>query len=126
MVRPSEHRRSHGLARRGFTVVEVLVALIVVAAGLLGVAGASALALRASNAAMREQAAVSRARSRLALIEAGGCGSAVSGERHLATGLVDRWNVGPLGHGVRLVDVSAEWEDTGRRRTLTLRSALLC
>jgi hypothetical protein len=27
---------------------------------------------------------------------------------------------------VRLVDVSADWDDTGRRRTLTLRSALLC
>jgi type IV pilus assembly protein PilV len=126
MVHPAARHGSPHLARRGFTVVEVLVALIVVAVGLLGVAGASAIALRASHAAMREQSAVSRARSRLALIESGGCGIAVSGERQVGTGLMDRWTVGPLVNGVRLAEVSSDWDDTGRRRTVTLRSALLC
>src|SRR6476661_1454215 len=56
--------------RRAFTVVEVLVALVVVTVGLLGVAGASAMALRASNAALRERAAITRARTRLALLGA--------------------------------------------------------
>lgn len=126
MLLPAGRHRPDRIARRGFTVVEVLVALMVVGVGLLGVAGTSAIALRASNAAMREQSAVSRARSRLALLEAGGCGSAASGERHLAAGLVDRWVVGPVVNGGRLVDVSADWDDTGRRRTVMLRSALLC
>jgi len=113
-------------SRRGFTVVEVLVALVVVAVGLLGVAGASATALRASSAAVRERSAVARANTRLALLYAGGCANAASGERQVGAGLTDRWTVGTITNGVRMVDVSAEWNDVGQRRSVLLRSALLC
>ena len=126
MVHSAERRGARRPERRGFTVVEVLVALIVIAVGLLGVAGTAAIALRSASAATREQSAVSRARTALALLESAGCSSAASGERHLPSGLLDRWTVGPLTNRVRLVDVSTDWDDTGRRRTLTLRSALLC
>lgn len=126
MISPVGARSSRSAPRRGFTLVEVLVALVVVAVGLLGVAGSSAIALRAANAAVREQAAVSRARTRLALIESAGCVGAASGEHRVAAGLSDKWSVGPLANGARLVDVSADWDDVGRRRTVTLRSALLC
>ena len=120
-------RKPHRLPRRsGFTVVEVLVALIVVATGLLGVAGASALALRASSAALRERAATTRARTRLAILDAAGCASAADGELPLGTGLTDRWTIGSPANGARMVEVRAEWDDVGRRRTLVLRSALLC
>lgn len=114
------------VGRRGFTVVEVLVALIVVAVGLLGVAGASVTALRASSAALRERAAVTRARSRLALLEAAGCAAAADGMRALGMGLEDRWSVGAVVNGTRMVEVTAQWDDTGRRRAVQLRSALLC
>lgn len=126
MVHPAERPGARPPERRGFTVVEVLVALIVVSVGLLGVAGTAAIALRSASAASREQSALSRARTRLALLESAGCSSAASGERHLPSGLLDRWTVGPLANRARLVDVSADWDDTGRRRTLALRSALLC
>jgi prepilin-type N-terminal cleavage/methylation domain-containing protein len=126
MVHPGARHCSRDVERRGFTVVEVLVALVVIAVGLLGVAGTSAIALRASHAAMHEQSAVARARTRLAIIESLGCGSAASGERQVGTGLRERWTVGPLVNGTRLVDVTADWDDVGRRRTVSLRSALLC
>jgi prepilin-type N-terminal cleavage/methylation domain-containing protein len=112
--------------RRGFTVVEVLVALIVVAIGMLGVAGASALALRASSAALRERAATTRARTRLAMLEAAGCASATDGELPLGGGLADHWTIGSAANGARMVEVRAQWDDVGRRRTLVLRGALLC
>lgn len=115
-----------GSKSSGFTVVEVLVALVIVTVGLLGVAGASATALRASSAALRERAAATRARSRLALLEAAGCLNAASGELHGANGLTDRWTVEAIANGVRLAEVRAEWDDTGRRRALVLRGALLC
>jgi hypothetical protein len=106
--------------------VEVLVALIVVVVGLLGVAGTSAIALRASSAAIRERAAIARARSRLALLESAGCAGANGGERHLPGGLLDRWTVRPAENGVRLVDALAEWDDADGRRNVLLTSALLC
>jgi prepilin-type N-terminal cleavage/methylation domain-containing protein len=112
--------------RRGFTVVEVLVALVIVTVGMLGVAGASAVALRASSAAIRERSAVTRARTRLALLEAQGCASAAGGELQLAAGVVDRWTVGPPTSGVRLVEMRAEWDDTRGRRYVLLQGALLC
>lgn len=115
-----------GRTRRGFTVVEVLIALIIVTIGLLGVAGASAVALRASGAALRERSAVTRARTRLVLLEAGGCAAATSGELRLAAGRVDRWSAGPATNGVRLVQVRAEWDDTRGRRSVLLQGALLC
>jgi type IV pilus assembly protein PilV len=126
MCRPAEALCETRSPRRAFTVVEVLVALVVVAVGLLGVAGASATALRASNAAMRERSAISRARTRLALIQAAGCLAAADGERLLGNGLADRWAVAAAEHGVRMVSVSVEWDDLGRRRSFQLRSALLC
>lgn len=113
-------------ARRGFTVVEVLVALVVVTVGLLGVAGASAGALRASTAALREQAAVTRARTRLALLTAAGCGAAASGEVRDGSQVIEQWSVGPVANRVRLVHSRVEWNDTRRRRALLMPSALLC
>jgi prepilin-type N-terminal cleavage/methylation domain-containing protein len=110
----------------GFTVVEVLVSLVIVTVGLLGVAGASATALRASSAALRERAAATRARSRLATLEAEGCTTAASGDLRQATGLTDSWTVGTAENGVRLLEVRAEWDDAGQRRAVVLRSALLC
>jgi len=122
----SARRVRRGGKSSAFTVVEVLVALVIVAVGLLGVAGASASALRASGAALREGAAARRASSRLALLEAGECASATSGDMRLANGLRDSWSVGIAANGVRLVEARAEWDDTGRRRAVVLRSALLC
>lgn len=118
--------RRSGRRRGGFTVVEVLVALVVIAVGLLGVAGASAAALRASSAALRERSAITRARTRLALLSAAGCTGASSGEVRVAGKLVERWSVGPALHGVRLVEALAQWDDTRRRRAVLLPGALLC
>jgi prepilin-type N-terminal cleavage/methylation domain-containing protein len=120
------HRRTAHAPRRGFTVVEVLVALLVVGVGLLGVAGASAIAVRASGAALRERAALTGASSRLALLQSGGCANAASGEQSVAPGVAERWTVGTRVQGIRMVDVTAEWIDTGRRRALFLQGALLC
>lgn len=111
--------------RRGFTVVEVLVALVLVSVGLLAVAGASALALRAATAASLERLAVRQADRRLARLTAAGCTGAGAGTESTA-GMRERWSVAGSLSGVAAVETSVEWQAGPRRRVLTLRSAVVC
>lgn len=122
----TERRAKVGRPRRGFTVVEVLVALVVVSVGLLGAAGMSATALRASNAALRERSAVARARTRVAVLQAAGCTFAADGTLRRDGTLVEQWSVGPVTGGVRLAEARSFFDGMTHRRIVLLRSAILC
>ena len=122
------HRRGNPIrsrARRGITVVEVLVALLLVACGLLAIAGSSALAVRAATSASRERLAVRLADRRLARLSASECASAIAGTDS-AAGMRERWWKADSMGGVASVEASVEWQAGARRRVLTLRSALVC
>ncbi|MCY7379810.1 MAG: hypothetical protein LH467_10810 [Gemmatimonadaceae bacterium] len=105
--------------------VEVLVALVLVAVGLLAVAGASALALRTANSASRERLAVRHADRRLAWLTAAGCTSASTGTDS-AAGMRERWSMADSLDGVAIVETSVAWRAGARQRKLTLRSAVVC
>ena len=117
---PTRHR-----ARRGITVVEVLVALVLVSVGLLAMAGTSALAFRTATSASRERLAVRQADRRLSRLTAAGCASATAGTDS-AHGMRERWSMADSLGGVASVEASVEWQAGARRRVLTLRSALVC
>jgi hypothetical protein len=118
--------RFHLRARSALSVVEVLVALMLVSVGLLGMAGTSALSLRTARTAARERRATQRATTRLAILAAAGCGRATSGALDEAD-LRERWRVAPPRGGVSLVEASIEWrERSAEWRSILLQSALLC
>jgi hypothetical protein len=126
MNRPHPPARSPR-PRRALTVVEVLVALVVVSVGLLGMAGTSALSLRTATSAAVERRAVHRLTLRLAVLSAGGCTRAVSGAQDdPGDGVRERWIVGVVTPEVAMVEATAQWREGGRPRALALRSALLC
>jgi Tfp pilus assembly protein PilV len=112
--------------RGGLTVVEVLVALVLLSVGLLGLAGSSALSLRVAESAARERRAIDRARSRLAALSASPCGTAATGRVHVAPDLDEWWTVGSPSAGLAAVDVGVRWQAFGRPRSLTLAGAVLC
>jgi prepilin-type N-terminal cleavage/methylation domain-containing protein len=113
--------------RHGLTVVEVLVALVIVSVGLLGMAGTSALLLRTATSAAREQRAVRRLDFRLAALAAAGCGRAAGGAaQDPGDGVRERWTVGTAEGGAALLDATAEWRDGRGLRAMSLRSAILC
>lgn len=120
-----------GRKRRGLSVVEVLVALMLVTVGLLGIAGSSTLTVRVVGDATRERAAARRAADRLAQLQSAGCVTAASGTAGDVTGnspgmLRERWIVINDGMGrTELVD-SVRWNTARGERTFTLTSALLC
>jgi Tfp pilus assembly protein PilV len=121
------HRPAARCPRRGLTVIEVLVALILVTVGLLGFAATSALALRSTTMAAREHDALTRLDGRMALLGAAGCERAVSGDTSFdSAGVRERWTVGAVRNGAATVALTVEWVDPRGPHTLSLRSALLC
>jgi prepilin-type N-terminal cleavage/methylation domain-containing protein len=124
---PAQRHTSERGRDAGFTIAEVLVALVLFAVALLGLAGSSAVALRVTGSALRERRAVQRAADRIATLRATGCAAARAGtatDRKLA--LDESWTVSPLAGGVTLIDEQVRWRATAGTRTLVLRSAILC
>jgi Tfp pilus assembly protein PilV len=113
--------------RGGASIVEVLVAIVLLAIGLLGVAGNAAIALRASAGAARERRATQRAADRVAALREQGCASARSGALvDAAAALSERWSVGSATASAVLVDVEVRWRAPAGERTILLRSGILC
>ena len=111
----------------GFSVVEVLVALMVVSVGLLAVAGSTALTLRTSLDATRRHAAAEQAASRVALLTAAGCdravgGSAASADRQQS----EHWIVGARVNGFVPVSDTVRWTSARGPRSFSLASAIAC
>jgi prepilin-type N-terminal cleavage/methylation domain-containing protein len=122
-------RRGAGRCERecGFTVVEVLVALVVLAAGLLALAGSGALAIRSAAGATRERRAVQRGADRIAVLRAAGCVAARSGAASdSAARISERWTVARVASGAVLLDEEVRWFTAAGWRTVLLRGAILC
>ena len=109
------------------SIVEVLVALVLLAIGLLGVAGNGAIAVRASASAARERRALQRASDRVAALRVQGCAAARSGTlADRGAALAERWTVGPITGGAALVDAEVRWRAPAGERVVLLRAGLLC
>ena len=105
----------------------MLVALVLFAVALLGVAGSSALAVRVTGSALRERRAVQRAADRIAWLRAQGCAVARSGAAaDAALTLDERWTTSATAAGVTLIDEQVRWRTVDGTRTVLLRSAILC
>lgn len=100
-------------------------ALVLLCAGVLAVAGTSALALRMAADARIEREATARAANRAALLSAHGC-SAPSSASLEEGGIRERWLVSPVSPDVALVDVRVDWHARRGARSFTLASAILC
>lgn len=112
--------------RAALSVVEVLVALVLVAVGLLGMAGTSALALRSSADAAARHRATLRATSRLAKLSPLAC-THPGRDTLVSEGMREQWSVAPASAGFALVDVDVEWRRSGSRRgSVLLQSAVQC
>jgi Tfp pilus assembly protein PilV len=124
MLHPARPRR---LRREGFSVVEVLVALLLVSVGLLAMAGTSSLALRTAHTAAAELRAAHRAALRLELLAGPGCAAPASGVVPAGTGgMRESWTVAAATNGAARVEWTAEWAAPRGVGTLRVESALLC
>lgn len=114
-------------SRPGLTLVEVMCALVLVAVGLLGIAGSSALLLRASVAEDAHRRAIRQGAMRAARLAAPGCGSpAESSMVDRPSGLREHWRVDAAEQGMATFDDTLEWTSEGRTHRLVVRGAFLC
>jgi prepilin-type N-terminal cleavage/methylation domain-containing protein len=114
-------------ARSGFTIVEVLAALVIVSVGLLGMAGTATLSLRTVATARRERQALRRLALREAALAADGCARATGGlESDARDSLREHWTVAAPRGGAALVEVGVVWREGGQVRSIAHRSAILC
>jgi Tfp pilus assembly protein PilV len=110
---------------RGFTLVETLVALLLLQVGMLALAATSAVAARDLAIAHRSVRAQSIALNQLESLAADGC-AASGGATSVAGGYDVRWTV-QADDRRRTLSVRVAFAlPGGRPRTVVLRSAALC
>ena len=106
--------------------MEVIVAMMIVTIGLLGIAGASTLALRATLEAARRRDAVERAQLRMAQLGASGCARAAGGSvTDVARRVTEQWTVRANGAFQQVTD-SVTWEGASGSGSFSLTSAIPC
>lgn len=112
--------------RRGFTLIETLVALILLEVGMLALAATTAVAARDLTIAHRSVRAQSLARNRVERLWATACSLPVSGSETVAGGFVESWSVAIAGDQ-RTITVAVEFAlPRGKSRRLALRTATIC
>jgi type II secretory pathway pseudopilin PulG len=112
--------------RRGFTLVETLVALLLLQIGVLAVVAASAVAVRDLSVARRTDRAHALARNRLELLAAAPCPSIGTFTLGHPGGFVEHWRVDAVGSHRRITDSVAFALPRGRLGHVVLRGATLC
>jgi prepilin-type N-terminal cleavage/methylation domain-containing protein len=114
-------------AARGFTLVEVVVALTLLALGALALVAASAAAVRAVEAAETQLHATTAARSRVEQLASAPCAGLAAGSSADSAGRVlERWSVTHGRNGARLVTDSVAYSDRGTVRTFVLHRLVVC
>src|SRR5438105_1631485 len=91
-------------SRRGATLIELLVALLLFDTALLSLVAVSAVAVRRVGEAGRRSRAAVASTSRLEWLASGPCSSVPVGSATLERGVTERWAGTPIGGGVELLD----------------------
>jgi prepilin-type N-terminal cleavage/methylation domain-containing protein len=114
-----------GSRRRGFTLVELLVAVVLVDVGLLALVTGTAVLVRRQNELRARAAAVRFASNRLQLLAASACAPA-SGSAPAAVGVTEWWSAESRANHTRELRDSVAFTVSGVERSLVLRTRLVC
>jgi prepilin-type N-terminal cleavage/methylation domain-containing protein len=111
-------------ARRGMTLVEMIVAMTIIGVGLLALAGSATLVTRLMGGGARQTLAASLVQARLESLRATNCANVSSGTETIR-GVVIRWTSQAITRG-KSVTVTATYPMTRGNRTQTYRTILPC
>jgi Tfp pilus assembly protein PilV len=111
--------------RNAFTLIEVLIAVVLIDVGLLALVGAGSVLVRRTTELRLRAAAARVAADRLQLLGAGAC-AASSGIAAGAQGLREFWSATSPTNGVREFYDSVAFSVAGVDRAVALRTRLPC
>jgi prepilin-type N-terminal cleavage/methylation domain-containing protein len=111
-------------ARAGFTLVEVMVAMMIMTIGLLGLASTSAVVVRQMGDAGRMGVAASVAQSRIEKLRLATCTASSTGTS-TARGVSETWTITPQVRSAR-IDVTITYATRRGMRSQSYRSTVPC
>lgn len=111
--------------RAGFTLVELLVALMIFAVGMLGLAATAGSVTRMMGGAKRQTIAAQVAQSRIERLRATPCTTLTSGSETVR-GITNTWTVSPVARGVNVTDSVVFATSRGKTRTRVYKTTLSC
>jgi Tfp pilus assembly protein PilV len=112
-------------SREGFTLVELLVAVLLIDVGVLAMVSGSAVLVRRENATRTRLAAARLAANRIERLTGGGCG-ATSGSAGREHGIVEYWSASTLGADQLDLADSVAFVIDGVDRHLVVRTRARC
>ena len=126
LMRDSSLARRPGTRRSGFTLVELLVAVVLVDVGLLAIVGAGAVVVRRTSELRARSAAVRIASNRLELLGGIDPCSTATGGGDLSSGMAEVWSVEVQGSAVRDITDSVSYQSPTGSAGVVLRTRVPC
>jgi prepilin-type N-terminal cleavage/methylation domain-containing protein len=117
-------RRPARRTRAGFTLVELMVAMMMFAVGLLALASTSAVVVGQMGDASRMGVAASVAQTRIERLRSGACTTAQTGS-NTGRGVSESWTVTPMTRSAR-IDVTITYATRRGLRSQSYRSMMRC
>jgi prepilin-type N-terminal cleavage/methylation domain-containing protein len=119
-----DDRRPATSTRAGFTLVELMVAMLMFTVGLLALASTSVVVVSQMGDAGRMGVAASTAQTRIERLRSGACTTAQTGTS-AARGVSESWTVTPMTRSAR-IDVTITYSTRRGLRSQTYRSMMRC
>lgn len=117
-------RRATPVVRRGFTLVEVIVAIVVLSIGVLSLAAGAAMTVRLVGGGARQTLAAVVAQAHFEQLRGGSCTAMASGA-DTVRGIAGQWTVRTVTRG-RSVTLALSYDTPTGRKTRVYRSILPC
>ena len=111
-------------ARRGFTLVELIIAIVILVVGVLGLASTAAVVMKQITASSMQTRAAMMAQSRLERLRSVPCAQMASGTA-TTNGVTETWRVTVNARTATLVDV-VTWAEQRVNRSVTFTSERPC
>lgn len=112
-------------ARTGFTLVELIVAMLMLTIGLLGLAGVGAVVLKQMKGGTNQTIAASIAQSRFEQMEGDGCASVISGTATVR-GMTETWTVASMGLRAKSVYDTVSFVGTTGTKKVGIHTVIAC